>query len=65
MRALVGAGGGEDVGHQPGQHLAEQPADEADDKCGEDIRKDGQRLAHHRLDRIKQAAESVGVEDRR
>ena len=65
MRTLIGAGGGEDVGHQPREHLSEQPAGEADEQCGDDVRQHVEDLGYHRLDRVEQPAEVEGVEDRR
>ena len=53
MRALIGTGCGENVGHQPGQHFAEQPANEADYKRSEHIRQHGERLAHHDPHRVE------------
>ena len=63
MRALVGAGGGEDVGHEARKYFPEQPADKADEERSEHVRQDVEDLGHHDLDRIEQSAEVEDIED--
>ena len=65
MRALIGAGGGEDVGHQSRKYFSKQPADKADDERREHVGQNVENLGHHHLDRIEQSAQLEDVEDRR